>query len=131
MARPPRNEIATKEFHKALGGLKKRRPPRSADEVRLWGYKEFDILVSDETIRRAFVGEVDPTQCQVELLFLLKAWFEADITELGTYAEQRMRAVLKFGGEDPTPDLRIRQSPWTKGGADGGLATVTPIKQAG
>lgn len=131
MARPPRNEIATKEFHKAITGLKKRRPPRSADEVRLWGYKEFDILVSDETIRRAFVGEVDPTQCQVELLFLLKAWFDADVTDLGTCAEQRMRAVLKFGGEDPGPGLRIQQSPWIDGDPGRGLATVTPINRVG
>lgn len=130
MSRPPKNQIATKEFHRALNDLKKRRPPRRPLDVTLWGHKEFDVEITDETIRRALVGEVDPTGCQIELLFMLAQWFDATPEELGSHAAERMHKMQRLMGQNPPPGLQVQHSRWSNEHGGQSLATVTLLRAA-
>ena len=112
MARTPRNEIATKEFHKALTKLARRKGVQYKD-VELWAYAERNVRVSDEMVRRAHVGDVDPTGCAVELLLVLRDYYDAGPGDLGEFAQRKMDAVLAFAGPKSGPGQQVHGSPCT------------------
>lgn len=56
-------------------------------------FRDFGYDVSEETIRKAHRGEVDPTQCGVELLLALCAFYEAEPAELGAVAARRIETA--------------------------------------
>lgn len=103
MARPPRNDLATKDLASRVQRLARRRPS-SAKDIELWAFAELGLRVGHESIRKALAGEIDPTQCNVELLMALAAYYEVEPAELGTHAERRLRPFLAFAARVSPPE---------------------------
>ena len=125
MARPPRNELAVKSFADAVSKIHtqyKRQHGRSATtkDIELYGFGTLGMRVSEESIRKAFHGQVDPTTCNVELLFVLAAFFEVTPDDLGNFAAERARRILAFAspaGPDGGGDVLISPTAWNTDGA--------------
>jgi hypothetical protein len=137
MARPPRNELAVKSLADAVKSLqlqhKRRRGGRAATskDIELFGYRNLEMRVSDESIRKALTGQVDPTTCNVELLIVLAAFFEVSPDELGAFAAERVRRIVAFaasGGPDGGGDQASAQSRCTAQSSPGELAIVVPFR---
>lgn len=136
MARPSRNELAVKSFADAVSALHtqhKRQAGRAASpkDIELTGYARLGMRVSEESIRKALLGQVDPMQCNVELLIVLANFFEVSPDELGTFASERIRRIVAFAtpvGPDGGGDMRSAQSRCTAPGSRWELATVTPLR---
>lgn len=102
VARPRKNEVAVRDLHRALAKLGKRKPA-SAKEIERWIWTNHDGAgISDESIRKALLGEIDPDACNVELLFALRSFYGVDIDGLGRFAAARMRAALSLAGVGPS-----------------------------
>lgn len=125
MARPRRNEIASKELHKAVTKLaRKRNPTAKPKDIELWAYAERGVRVSEESIRKAHLGEIDPTQCAVELLLVLRGFYDAGPGELGDTAERRMLAVAAFHTPSTPSGQESDASGWLSGTTDRHLQLV-------
>lgn len=98
MARPPRNEVAVANFARHVARLAKRQPT-TAKDIELWAYANLGLRVSQESTRKALNGEIDPTQCAVELLLALLGYFGVEPSALGSAAEKRLRPVLAFAAD--------------------------------
>jgi hypothetical protein len=90
MPRPKRNEAATTEFAKAIGSAELE---ASAKDLELWAYKEHGVRVSDESLRKALLGQMDPTACAIEVLLILVGYFDLPDSRLGPVAGARLKAV--------------------------------------
>jgi hypothetical protein len=136
MARPPRNELAVKSFTDAVKALHKQHAkrhgqPATAKDIELFAYRTMEMRVSDESVRKVFAGQVDPTTCNVELLISLAAFFEVSPDELGSFAGERVRRILAFAsvsGPDGGGDLRSAESRCTARSWVEELATVVPFR---
>ena len=103
MARNGTNELAVAELNRALTKLNRRRHATQADIYR-WAIREHDFDISDETIRTALAGKADPTSCNVGLLIILMAFFDAEPEDLGHHAARRIRSVMSaIGAGDGGP----------------------------
>lgn len=135
MARPARNELAVKSFGTAVKALhtqhtKATARPATSKDIELFGWARCGMRVSDESIRKALAGNVDPMTCNVELLIVLAAFFEVSPDELGSFAAERVRKIVAFaatGGPDGGGDQRSAQSRCTAQWSPAEVATVTPI----
>lgn len=111
MPRPKRNEMAMKELHRGVQRLaRKRHIHASPKDIELWAYAERGLKVSDESIRKAHEGAVDPTACAGELLLVLRDFYGAEPGDLGNAAEERFRTLARFFAPDPGPDQVVRTS---------------------
>lgn len=129
MARPQRNEMATKQLASAVTRLHKHKPA-TAKDIELWSYANLGMRVSEESVRKALRGAIDPMQCSAELLLALAAFFGVSPDELGHIAAERVRPFLAYAtnyGPDGGGDLRIAKSRCTAQASDE-LATVTALR---
>lgn len=126
MARPGKDEIATRQFHKAVQALvKKRNIHAKPVDIMLWAFAERGgTRVSDESIRKAHVGEVDPNQCAIELLLVMRDFYKAGPGELGEVAQRRIDTVMAYV-TPPTPGGQESDaSGWLRGTTRGHLRAV-------
>lgn len=100
MARPPRNTEAAREMADRLARLNASVGARPK-QVERFAYKELDIEISDESVRKALVGEVDPQRCDIELLVALARFFAVDYEGLGPVAARRFQLVSVVMGSGP------------------------------
>lgn len=120
MARPPRNEVAVKSLKDALTKLQTqyhRRTGRRATskDIELFGYRHLEMRVSDESIRKALTGHVDPSTCNVELLLVLAGFFDVSPDELGKFAAEKVRRILAaagVAGPDDGGGVQISPNAW-------------------
>jgi hypothetical protein len=114
MANTKKNEVAVRDFDRAIAKLMKRKPT-NRDEVYRWMHRNTELNVNQESIRLALKGGVtDPTACALELLVLLQAYFNIDdLDALGTFAGERLRNVLALvGGPDGGGGQRFGDYGW-------------------
>ena len=139
MARPPRNELAVKSLADAVGVLQtqhKRQTgrPATSKDIELFGFGSLDMRVSEESIRKALTGQVDPTTCSIELLLVLASYFEVTTDELGGFASERVRRILAVAADPayPTggPISAEPGSPCTRSPQVDDLATVLEFRRA-
>lgn len=99
MPPPPRNQLASTELGNRLSELQARHPDRpGATAIERWLLRHYDVEVSSTSIRKAHIGEVDPTACGVDLLAGLAAFYDVDPSALGRFAERRINSVLAMAG---------------------------------
>lgn len=107
MARPRRDEIASKAMHKAFTAALRRRSASlraaSYKDVERWAYGEHRAIVSTETIRKAHLGEIDPNACGIELLLVLRDFYELGPDDLGPVAKARITAIERLVSAGPAP----------------------------
>lgn len=95
--------MATNQLATRVSRLAKRNPGGPKD-IELWAYANLDLRVGTESIRKALAGQVDPTQCAVELLLALAGYYGVGPEALGHFAEARLRPVIAFAGSMTPPD---------------------------
>ena len=100
MARPKTNELAVRDFHKAVDKLARKNPARPKD-IELWAYATHGVYVSSESLRKAFNGTIDPTACAMELLVAIKGFYGVPSIALGHFAAERMNPFFHLAGIDP------------------------------
>lgn len=93
MARPQKNQVAQRQLATNIKRLERTKPDTTVRKIEKWGWTH-GLDVGNQSVRNALRGEIDPTACAVELLVLLSGYFEAPPAELGTYAEERINAVM-------------------------------------
>jgi hypothetical protein len=98
MARHQRNEMAVAQLRARVARLAKKHPA-SPKDIELWAYLNLGLRVGEESIRKALKGDIDPTQCAVELLMVLSAFYEVEPSVLGHHAEARMKPFLTWAGK--------------------------------
>lgn len=98
MARTPRNELAVKDFANAVAVITSTHPPATAKEIELWIYSNHNRHVSEESIRKALRGDIDPDGCNLELLVGIRAFFAVPAEQLGRFAANRIEANLAMAG---------------------------------
>ena len=107
MAQTPRNALAAAELGRRLADLHEAHPDQPGwTAVQRWLLRRFDVEVSATSIRKAHLGEVDPTACDVDLLVGLAAFYAVPAEALGNFAGRRVAAVLAMAGaaSGPGPD---------------------------
>lgn len=103
MARPKRNDIASKELHKAVLRLMRQRHIKaSAKDIELWAFANHGIKISDVTIQKVLNGEADPTAVALELLYVVRAFLDAGPGELGHHAQERLDVIDRLA-QPPAP----------------------------
>lgn len=113
MAQTPRNELAAAELGRRLAELHQAHPDQPGwTAVQRWLLRRFDVEVSATSIRKAHLGEVDPTACDVDLLVGLAAFYSVPAEALGNFAGRRVAAVLAMAGaaSGPRPDSPREQA---------------------
>lgn len=121
--------MATKQLASSVSRLHKHKPA-TAKDIELWSYANLGMRVSEESVRKALRGAIDPMQCSAELLLALAAFFGVSPDELGHIAAERVRPFLAYAtehGPDGGGGLRTSQSRCTAQ-ASSELATVTPLR---
>ena len=68
-------------------------------------YRDYGYDVHEESLRKAHRGDVDPTQCSVELLLGLKAYYGVESSALGEVAARRIATTRALVGVDG-PEIR-------------------------
>lgn len=121
MPRPQRNDIATKQLHKAVKKLQRRNPDASTKDVERWVLVNHGLIVNPSTIRKAFDGNLDPLACGVEGLAAIELFFGAAPGELGEAAEARLapfrglrapdEGIRRRGCNGDSPYLRPTSKP--------------------
>lgn len=86
----------------SLGDLS-RRSPATPKDIELWAYRNHNVRLGEETIRKAHRGLVDPTTCSFDLLVALVAFYECEPDDLGHVAAHRIRSVLAMAAATDTP----------------------------
>lgn len=66
-------------------------------------FRDYGYDVSEETIRKAHRGEVDPSTCGVELLLGLCAFYGVEPATLGSVAERRITTAQALAGAFSSP----------------------------
>lgn len=112
MARPPRNDLAIHDMANHVRLLLDAKPS-TAKDIERFAWRNLDLTVGNESIRKALAGLIDPCQCAIELLVALVAYFEVEPAELGRFAEERLRPILSFAGS-----IGHDQGPDTPGGQE-------------
>ncbi len=102
MAKPPRNQLAMTDLGRSLAKLNKKQPATPKD-IELWAYRNHDVRIGEETIRKAHKGQVDPTTCLLDLLIALMAFYEVEPAALGKFAERRITSVMAMAGGESGP----------------------------
>lgn len=100
MARPQRNDVATKSLARAITKLSKKKPGNASD-ISFWARSRYGLKVSDVTIHKAFKGELDPTACTLEVLNVLRRFYAVDPDALGDAAAERLRIADQMFGPPP------------------------------
>ncbi|HET7329140.1 MAG TPA: hypothetical protein VFJ14_17855 [Nocardioidaceae bacterium] len=73
-------------------------------DIELWLFRDHNLRISEETIRKALRGDIDPTTCSVDLLVGLVAYFGVSPAGLGRFAEHRIATVLALASTTPDSD---------------------------
>lgn len=104
--------------------------PASAKEIERWALVHHGFELSEDTIRKAHRGEVDPHKCNVQLLVALMAFYECGPADLGVAAERALLPLLSVlsGGPEGGGDLASARSRCTAQLSPGELATVSQIR---
>lgn len=100
MARPPKNHEAAAEFGTRLQAIHAEHGTPTPKQIELWIWDAFDTHISDETIRKAHKGAVDPNACDPELILGLAAYYDIDVTDLGPHAARRTLTVLTMASPE-------------------------------
>lgn len=100
MARPQKNEVATKGLARAVTKLSKKHPG-NANDISFWARSKYGLKISDVTIHKAFKGELDPTACSLEVLNVLRRYYAVDADALGDAAAERLRIADQMFGTPP------------------------------
>lgn len=108
MARHPKNHAAAEELGKQLQALHAEHGGPTPKQIELWIYDAFGVHVSDESIRKAHNGDVDPTGCQVELIAGIAAFYDVDPTALGPHAARRTMRVVTMTSDEARVELPPR-----------------------
>lgn len=126
MARPRKDELAIRQFHKAVQALvKKRHIHATPKDIELWAFAERGgTRVSDESIRKAHAGEVDPNQCAIELILVMRDFYGAKAGELGDVAQRRIDTVLTYLTPSTPDGQEFGSSGWLRGTAERHLRAV-------
>lgn len=106
MGRPPRNETAAREFGERLTALHQaagKPSMRDIDKALI----RLDLDLSEESLRKAHAGLIDPMKCDAELIAGLAAFYGVDLALLGEPAARRMGRLLTLVGA-PTNGDRSR-----------------------
>lgn len=103
MARPQTNELAMRDFGKALAKLH-RKTPAKAKDIELWAYATHGVRLSSVTIQKALSGHMDPTACAMEVLTVLAAFYKVQPEALGRFAADRLAGELSLIGSIVGPD---------------------------
>lgn len=93
MARPPRNALAIQDFSRNMAKVTRHNAATPKD-IELWAYATLGFRVGQESIRKALNGEIDPTQCAVELLLVLAEFYGVEPQRLGKFADERIRPIM-------------------------------------
>lgn len=101
MARPPKNHEAAAELGAALMTLHQQHGQPTPKEIELWINREFRVHVSDESIRKAHRGQVDPNTCALELLAGVAAYYGVAPIDLTPVASTRFLALVQMAGVEP------------------------------
>ena len=106
MARTPKNDAAAIELGRILTTLSdEQERPVKPKQIELWIAHTFSIHYSDETIRRAHKGEVDPTACDPGLLVALAAFYGVQPDDLGDAASRRISSLLAMAQATSDPNF--------------------------
>lgn len=108
MPRPPKNHEAAAELGERLQALHEKHGKPTPKQIELWIWDAFGTHISDESIRKAHTGGVDPTACQVELVAGLAAYYDVEVTDLGPHAARRTMTVLTMTSEEAREELPPR-----------------------
>lgn len=108
MARSPKNHEAAAEFGQRLHALNVERDEPTSKDIELWIYDAFHTRVSQESIRKAHRGEVDPTACDLELITGLAAYYDVEVTDLGPHAARRTLTVMTMASAEARAELPPR-----------------------
>lgn len=96
--------MATKQLASAVARLNRRRHA-TAKDIELWANANLHVRVSNESCRKALAGQIDPTQCAVELLMAITGFYGVSPADLGHHAEARLAPLLTFASAiTPGPD---------------------------
>lgn len=109
MPRPAKNHEAAADLADRLQQLRADHGEPPYKHIELWIYDAFGEHVSDESIRKAHTGEVDPSACDPELIFGLAAFYDVEVTELGPYAARRQLTLLTMTSKEARETLPDRR----------------------
>jgi len=114
--------MAVTQLARHIGRLSKKQPGTPKD-IELWAYAHLNLRVGIESIRKALNGDIDPSQCAMELLIALAGYYGVEPAALGHIAESRLSAVIAYASTAPTPPNGgpgqvIDASGWFSGSAD-------------
>lgn len=105
MARPQRNELAVQEFALKLSKIRKAQNDSSkAKDIELWLFANHEARISEESIRKALAGQIDPSACDIALLVGLASYYGVKPSDLGVAAEKRINAVMSMAGHSGGPE---------------------------
>ena len=106
MARTPKNHEAAAELGERLTALWTASGKPKPKQIELWVAAAFSIHYSDESIRKAHAGDVDPLGCDPGLLAALAAFYEVEPAALGPATERRFRNLLTMASASSDPKFR-------------------------
>lgn len=114
MAQTPRNPLAMQSLGRALTKLAKSKPGGPKD-IELWAFANHGFRINEDTLRKAFKGQVDPGKCNVEVLVALMAWYACEPADLGEAAAKALAPLFSVVGGRPEqgPDQGVVSSRWS------------------
>lgn len=95
MARPPKDHDAAADLGRRLTALNEANGKPTPKAIERWLIRELGFEITDETIRQAHRGTVDPHTCQQELLFGLRRYYGVSAKDLGPIAARRMFTLIQ------------------------------------
>lgn len=116
MARPPKNHEAAAALGERLTELHDQHDSPTPKAIELWIHGRYGTHVSDESIRKAHRGEIDPNACSMELLAGVAAYYGVALPDLTPAVAQRVLTLIEMAGlpADFTPlELGLAMSRWT------------------
>ena len=100
MARPPKNHEAAADLGTRLQAIHAEHGKPTPKQIELWIWDAFGAHISDETIRKAHKGAVDPNACDPELILGLAAYYDIEVIDLGPAAARRTMTVLTMASPE-------------------------------
>lgn len=104
-----RNDIAIKEFHRAISRLQRRRPGVNPKMIERWALRERGAEITEPTIRSVLNGTADPDKLKPLTLLVIRDFFDATDEELGIHAQRQIETLRRFF--ESTPDQGAAVSP--------------------
>ena len=99
MARPAKDHDAAADLGRRLTNASEATGKPTPKDIELWIYKEYGVRISDESIRQAHRGTVDPNSCSLELLVGLAQFYGLHATDLGPVAARRLVSLVRMADQ--------------------------------